>query len=64
MIRRFLETDETFTSLRDKACGDPPQPGSNGRTELQGLALPVDVLERVLGRNFESFAGRAPKPLP
>ncbi|MCD6392075.1 MAG: amidohydrolase family protein [Planctomycetes bacterium] len=64
MIRLFLETDQTFTSLRDKASGNPPRPGSNGRTELHGLALPVEVLDKVLGRNFESFAGRMPAPLP
>jgi predicted TIM-barrel fold metal-dependent hydrolase len=63
MLRRFLETDETFTSLRDEAYGNPPEPGSNGRTELHGLALPVDVLEKVLARNFEAFAGATPKPL-
>lgn len=57
MIRLFLETDRTFTSLRDEAYGQPPTPGSNGRTELHGLALPVEVLEKVLGRNFEAFAG-------
>jgi predicted TIM-barrel fold metal-dependent hydrolase len=64
MIRLFLETDETFTSLRDKAGDQPPIPWSNGRTELHGLALPLEVLEKVLGRNFEAFAGRDPKPLP
>lgn len=63
MLRRFLETDETFTSLRDQAYGTPPTPGSNGRTELHGLALPLDVLEKVLARNFEAFAGPAPRPL-
>jgi predicted TIM-barrel fold metal-dependent hydrolase len=63
MLRRFLETNETFTSLRDQAYGTPPTPGSNGRTELHGLALPLDVLEKVLARNFEAFAGPAPKPL-
>lgn len=64
MLRLFLETDRTFTSLRDEAYGIPPTPGSNGRTELHGLALPVPVLEKVLGRNFEAFAGPAPRPCP
>lgn len=63
MLRRFLETDETFTSLRDKAYGTAPVPWSNGRTELHGLQLPLEVLEKVLGRNFEAFAGSVPKPL-
>jgi predicted TIM-barrel fold metal-dependent hydrolase len=63
MLRLFLETDQTFTSLRDKAYGKEPQPWSNGRTELHGLHLPVEVLEMVLGRNFEAFAGAAPRPV-
>lgn len=64
MIRLFLETDETFTSLRDRANGQPPTPWSNGRTELHGLALPMEVLEKILGRNFEAFAGPTPRKLP
>lgn len=64
MIRLFLETDETFTSLRDKAGDQPPTPGSNGRTELHGLYLPQDALECILWRNFEAFAGAQPRPLP
>lgn len=61
MLRLFLETGQTFTSLRDEAYGTPPKPGSNGRTELHGLHLPQEVLEKVLGRNFEAFAGPEPK---
>ncbi len=61
MLRLFLETDQTFTSLRDKAYGIPPQPWSNGRTELHGLSLPVEVLQKVLCGNFQAFAGASPK---
>ncbi len=63
MLRLFLETDRTFTSLRDQAYGTPPQPWSNGRTELHGLSLPLEVLQKILGGNFEAFAGAAPKAI-
>ena len=62
-LRLFLETDETFVNLTSAAMDRPPSVGSNGRVELHGLSLPQDVLERVMWRNFEEFAGEAPKPL-
>lgn len=46
------------------AMDQPPLVGSNGRVELHGLDLPQEVLEKVLARNFEAFAGAEPKPLP
>jgi predicted TIM-barrel fold metal-dependent hydrolase len=63
MIRRFLETDQTFTSLTAEAMNKPPTVGANGRTELHGLALPTQVLARVLAGNFEAFVGPAPGPV-
>jgi len=54
-IRRFLETDETFT-LRG-------QKGSGGRTKIRGLSLPKEVLAKIYASNFEALAGADPKPL-
>jgi len=62
-LRRFLETDETFVNLTSAAMGKPPLVGSNGRVELHGLDLPVEVLEKVMARNFEDFAGARPRRL-
>lgn len=63
-LRLFLETDQTFTSLVAEAMGHPVPSGSNGRTQFHGLSLPLPVLENVMARNFETFAGPLPKPLP
>jgi predicted TIM-barrel fold metal-dependent hydrolase len=63
-LRLFLETNETFVNLTAAAMDRPPIVGSNGRVELHGLNLPQEVLDRVMWRNFEAFAGRTPKPLP
>jgi predicted TIM-barrel fold metal-dependent hydrolase len=62
--RLFLETDETFVLPSSTAMDQPPAAGSNGRTELKGLNLPLAVLEKIMGNNFEVFAGKDPKPLP
>ena len=59
-IRLFLETDEEFDNLVFDAMGRKPTPGSNGRLKLRGLQLPQDVLENIMWRNFEAFAGNMP----
>lgn len=63
-VRLFLQSSETFFNQTELSSNKPPQPGSNGRTELHGIDLPQDVLEKVLHQNFEAFVGVEPKPLP
>jgi predicted TIM-barrel fold metal-dependent hydrolase len=61
ILRLFLETDETFVNIVQEAMNMQPKRGSNGRLEMHGLNLPVDVLEKILALNFEEFAGKEPK---
>jgi len=63
MLRLFLETDEEFENLTALAQGLEP-PVLHGRSTFRGLNLPPDVLENVMARNFEEFAGAEPKPVP
>ena len=63
MLRLFLETDQEFTSLTAQAQNLPP-PVIAGRSTIRGLNLPDDVLENVMARNFQKFAGTEPKSLP
>ena len=32
--------------------------------QLRGIDLPLDVLEKVMSKNFEAFVSKDPKPLP
>ena len=57
-VRLFLETEGAFQSPYALALGKPGMAGSNGRVELQGLNLPVDVLERIMGGNVEAWLGK------
>jgi len=59
LLRRFLETDETFTVPGH--ADDLLEPA--GKAEVHGLNLPADVLEKIYSGNFESFAGAAPRPI-
>ena len=59
LVRRFLETDETFTVPGH--ADDLLEPG--GKAEVHGLDLPAGVLAKIYSGNFESLAGRAPKPV-
>ncbi|MFC1479493.1 amidohydrolase family protein [Planctomycetota bacterium] len=62
-IRRFLETDQVFPSLTLAAQDQEPKV-IHGRSDFQGLNLPIEVLENILHRNFEKFAGKKPKSVP
>lgn len=57
MIRRFLETDQTYPVPDDPAM----QP--DDRPPLRGLALPRDVLRRIYGDNFRRRVGATPRLL-
>lgn len=59
LLRRFLETDETFTVPSE--ADDLLEPG--GRAQVRGLDLPAEVLAKVYSGNFEAFAGEAPRPV-
>ncbi|MGH7144462.1 MAG: amidohydrolase family protein [Planctomycetota bacterium] len=61
-LQKFLETDETFHLLTLEVPGQPPPMGSNGVTDLKGIALPPEALDNILWRNFEKFAGAKPHP--
>jgi predicted TIM-barrel fold metal-dependent hydrolase len=63
-VRLFLEVDGVFQSPYALASGKPEMAGSNGRVELQGLNLPVDVLRKILGGNAATWLGPTPRPLP
>ncbi len=54
-IRRFLETEEAFT------VPDYWTPGA--QTELVGLDLPAEVLDKIYGGNFRRLAGAEPGPV-
>jgi len=56
-VRLFLETDGAFPSPYALAIGKPEMAGSNGRVELQGLALPLPVLEKILCGNVQTWLG-------
>lgn len=62
-VRLFLETDQTFTSQTSIAMNQPPLVESNGRSELHGLNLPQNVLEKILRDNALSLLGTAPRRL-
>jgi predicted TIM-barrel fold metal-dependent hydrolase len=57
MVRRFLETDETFPVPLEgyPTAGDWPP--------LRGLALPEAVLAKVYAENFQRVVGARPRPL-
>ena len=57
LVRRFLETDDTFTVPAE--ADDLLAPG--GPTEIHGLALPADVLAKIYAANFEALCGAEPK---
>mgnify|MGYP006295159415 CR=1 FL=1 len=63
-IRRMFETDQTFHNLRHVVMGREPVPESNGRVELVGMDLPLEVEAKVMATNFEEFAGAEPRPVP
>ena len=55
MVRRFLETAETF--------GSPPDGEDILQMEgrIHGLDLPTEALEKIYRTNFEALAGRRPR---
>jgi hypothetical protein len=57
MIRRFLETNESFPVPDDPAM----QP--DVRPHLRGLALPREALRLIYGDNFRRRVGETPRPL-
>ena len=59
LVRRFLATGDEFGADPEADFLLEPPPGSVGR----GLALPENVLEKILAGNFERLAGAAPRPL-
>ena len=59
LVRRFLETDDTFTVPTE--ADDLLAPG--GPTEIHGLDLPAEVLANIYAGNFEALCGAEPKPL-
>ena len=58
LVRQFLEGGETFTV--PKEADELLEPGMGKVTPLD---LPAEVLARIYRTNFESFAGKAPKPV-
>ena len=59
LVRRLLETDDTFTVPAE--ADELLEPG--GDKPIRGLDLPADVLEKVYHANFEALTGAEPKPL-
>jgi len=59
LVRRFLETEETFTvpGRADSLL----EPG--GESRICGLGLPEAALARIYHVNFEAFAGPEPRPV-
>lgn len=58
IVRRFLETADEFTIPPD---ADPLlDPGNS--PPVRGLSLPLDVLTKIYGGNFQRFAGADPRP--
>ncbi|MCW8129976.1 MAG: amidohydrolase family protein [Planctomycetota bacterium] len=62
VLRLFLETGEVFHNPTAAAMGRPPEVGSNGRSEIQGLDLPQAALDRIMFANFEAWVSKEPKP--
>ena len=61
IIRRFLETSDTFTLPGWDGPKGGPLRGPGGRTKLRGLSLPKEVLSKIYAGNFERIVGREPK---
>lgn len=57
-VRLFLEAEGAFQSPYALALSRPEMAGSNGRVELQGLALPAPVLEKILCGNVQAWLGK------
>ena len=57
MIRRFLETDDSF------AVPDDPAMSPDDRPPLRGLALPRGVLQKIYADNFRRHVSAEPKQL-
>lgn len=57
MVRRFLETADTF-DVPDDILMSP-----DDRPPLRGLGLPEDVLQNIYVENFRRVIGTTPKPL-
>jgi predicted TIM-barrel fold metal-dependent hydrolase len=57
MIRRFLETDETFD------VPDDPAMAPDVRPPLHGIALPREVLQKIYTDNFRRVVGANPREL-
>ena len=57
MIRRFLETGDTFE------VPDDPAMTPDDRPPLRGLALPRDVLQKIYADNFRRLVAACPRPL-
>jgi hypothetical protein len=58
IVRRFLETDGPFSA--PEGIGHDLGMDSEG---FYGIALPLDVLEKIYHVNFERMFGAAPAPL-
>jgi predicted TIM-barrel fold metal-dependent hydrolase len=63
-VRAFLEDDGPFIAPYALALDKPEMKGSNGRSELQGLNLPIETLQKILRGNVEAWLGPTPRPLP
>jgi hypothetical protein len=57
MIRRFLETAETFP------VPDDPAMSPDDRPPLRGIGLPNDVLRLIYAENHRRVVGERPKLL-
>jgi predicted TIM-barrel fold metal-dependent hydrolase len=57
MIRRFLETSDSFDVPDDPAMAPDPRP------PLRGLALPRNVLRKIYRDNFCRVVGSSPRPM-
>ena len=62
-VRAFLEDDGPFASPYALALDQPEMKGSNGRSELQGMSLPMDALQKILRGNVETWLGKEPRAL-
>ena len=60
-VRLFLEVDGDFPSPYASVMGKPQC--SDGRVALRGMNLPLDVLQKILGGNVETWLGAMPRPL-
>ena len=57
LVRRFLESDETFGGDPEADFLLTPPEGAEGR----GLALPAEALAKIYARNFQALAGERPR---